>query len=193
MAVDCGISEGKPTREKRERRVNPRRALSQPGAQPNLLCEAEIVAASGPIDRPQSGIYFLIRDDRIVYVGQSVHVEARLAAHAADMSKAFDKAVWYPCPRESLSATERAYLSALLPEYNNDPITLGLKRAANPPLSEPDIQNRDDFGPEWQKRAAELYADEIAEAKDRSQRDHDRARKFWGLAPKSGSLEGVAD
>jgi hypothetical protein len=80
-----------------------------------LLNESEIVA--GKMDLPLcSGIYFLIRSDRVVYVGQSVKVYARVLEHLA--SKEFDGFAFIPCPAKSLDVLESLYIHSLRPELN---------------------------------------------------------------------------
>ena len=76
-----------------------------------LLIEDAIVAASVPVSSRRCGIYFLIKDDRVVYVGQSVHIDARLLAHARE--KSFDRWHWIPCQVDALDEMERRYLDAL--------------------------------------------------------------------------------
>lgn len=77
------------------------------------------------IKRPRvSAVYFLIRDDEIVYIGQSCDIEARLELHivcrqARDRYyKDFDRAAWIAVPIGELDAVEGALIRALRPEYN---------------------------------------------------------------------------
>jgi hypothetical protein len=84
------------------------------------------IAVAAPI--PQCGIYFLIRGGRINYVGQSVNIPMRIAAHLA--TKQFDSWAWVSCDRADLSAMERAYINEFMPEDNRDHVT---ERRRNPP------------------------------------------------------------
>lgn len=68
------------------------------------------------------GIYFLISDGEIKYVGQAISVSARVAQHAA--TRSFDAWAWVPCRKNHLDALERAYLNKLLPAWNRDVETL---------------------------------------------------------------------
>jgi hypothetical protein len=79
-----------------------------------LLSEEHIVAASYSMSRV-SGVYFLIRDNRVVYVGQSVNVYSRLSQHK---DKTFDRFAYVPCPPEKLNRLESIYIHVLKPELN---------------------------------------------------------------------------
>ena len=63
-----------------------------------------------------SGIYFLIKDGRIVYVGQSENVHYRAFVHAKQ--KDFDSYTYIPCELSQLGILEAAYINALKPELN---------------------------------------------------------------------------
>lgn len=91
----------------------------------SILSPDAILATAAPTQPIMTGIYFLISDGRIVYVGQSWNIIVRVASHAT--TKRFDSWAWIPCDREGLNSLERAYLNALLPEYNTDRITTRLK------------------------------------------------------------------
>jgi len=77
-----------------------------------------------PITGQGAGVYFLCKDDRIVYVGQSVCPTARVAQHLAS-GKVFDRVFVYPCLPEHLNLLEGALIRALRPEENgnNAPMT----------------------------------------------------------------------
>ena len=86
-----------------------------------LLTHAELLALSRPVEPRKRGIYFLIRSGAVVYIGQSAHIMGRISIHAGE-GKAFD--AWCYVPMEgSMDAAERAYIDALDPELNDDPIT----------------------------------------------------------------------
>lgn len=80
------------------------------------LTYSEIVEGSIPTS-VVCGIYFLIRDDRIVYVGQSTNALRRVARHIDD-GKIFDRFSIAPCKKEELDKLERTYITALYPEEN---------------------------------------------------------------------------
>ena len=55
----------------------------------HMLIEREIVKAASPINTSDyCGVYFLVKGDRVVYVGQSIHIQMRVREHAKD--KDFD-------------------------------------------------------------------------------------------------------
>lgn len=80
-----------------------------------MLTEAEIVAGSLPLPEV-CGIYFLIDEGRVVYVGQSLNVLGRMPRHA--MSKQFDRFAYIPCDQEALNFAESLYIHALQPPLN---------------------------------------------------------------------------
>lgn len=83
---------------------------------------AGIVAAAFPIDA-KCGVYFLVRGRRVVYVGQSVNIMARLATHMKE--KEFDAACYLEAAPDELDFIESFYIHALQPELNGPaPLTL---------------------------------------------------------------------
>lgn len=87
-------------------------------APPTLLSEAEIIALSKPADPACSGVYFLVRDGKVIYVGQSRKLAIRLETHAR--WKVFDRLYWIPCEIDGLNALESAYIRAFWPIENRD-------------------------------------------------------------------------
>lgn len=81
----------------------------------NLHSEDKIVSTAFAA-RPSSGIYFLIRDKKIVYVGKSVNVHARVATH--QKQKEFDQINFVECPVEQLHQIEQLYIRKFNPELN---------------------------------------------------------------------------
>lgn len=63
-----------------------------------------------------SGVYFLIRDGVIVYVGQSKSVYARLAKHKA--TKQFDRVAVLECKESDLLSLEALYIKKFQPVLN---------------------------------------------------------------------------
>lgn len=78
--------------------------------------DVNIPGAINVSDDTFCGVYFLIRGNEIVYVGQSVNVPSRINQHRKD--KRFDRAVYVPCTRQRVSALERHWIERLDPEYN---------------------------------------------------------------------------
>lgn len=66
--------------------------------------------------QPVSGIYFLSRGGAIVYIGQSMNIYSRIAAHEKD--KEFDSACYFHCAREDMDDIERTLIQSFQPEYN---------------------------------------------------------------------------
>jgi hypothetical protein len=82
-----------------------------------LLRESEIVAASSPLVA-RVGVYFLVEDARVVYVGQSVDVFKRIAEHGR--SKMFSSVAFVECRRDQLDALESLYIHLLRPKLNGN-------------------------------------------------------------------------
>lgn len=61
-------------------------------------------------------IYFLIALNKVVYVGQSTKLFARLLQHRAD--KDFDRVLYFHYPKEGLSEIESSFIRFLRPKYN---------------------------------------------------------------------------
>lgn len=79
-----------------------------------LLTEEEIVSASVPYEQ-HCGVYFLISNGRVVYVGQSVKVFSRVNSHT---DKAFDSIAIIPCEKSILDRLESLYIHSLRPPLN---------------------------------------------------------------------------
>lgn len=78
-----------------------------------LLNPDKIVSSS--VALPNSiGIYFLIENGVIVYVGKSENMLNRIAGHS-EKGRPFDRYFAIPCAKEILDELERAYISALRP------------------------------------------------------------------------------
>jgi len=79
-----------------------------------LLTKNEIVNAAKPMSRI-SGVYFLILNSEIIYIGQSVNMYSRAASH---YDKEFDSVVYMPCPKEDLNIMESIYIHEFKPAQN---------------------------------------------------------------------------
>ncbi|WP_296699807.1 GIY-YIG nuclease family protein [Thiocapsa sp. UBA6158] len=64
------------------------------------------------------GIYFLVREGRVVYVGQSIDVFGRISTH--HQSKTFDAIAYVSCERHLLDKMESLYIHVLQPPLNGD-------------------------------------------------------------------------
>jgi hypothetical protein len=92
------------------------------GRNRKLKTERQIVLARRAAPRA-CGVYFLIKGERIVYVGQSVNVLARVGSHAG-ADKDFDGWNYVRCLPEELDALERHYIDTYRPILNRDRVTL---------------------------------------------------------------------
>lgn len=79
--------------------------------------EEEIVDASEKWDGV-SGVYFLISNGRVVYVGQSVNVYTRIFSHQT--FKQFDRFAFIPCKPNMLNRVESLYIHVLRPPLNGN-------------------------------------------------------------------------
>lgn len=64
-----------------------------------------------------SGIYFLILNNRVVYVGQSVDIHRRVMQHRDD-KKPFDEILFKEFPVEQLNEREAYYIDYYNPPQN---------------------------------------------------------------------------
>jgi hypothetical protein len=81
-----------------------------------LLREDEIVERAAQTKRQlTSGVYFLVSEGRVVYVGQSLNVHKRITEHK---SLTFDCYTWIPCKAEALNKVESLYIHLLRPPGN---------------------------------------------------------------------------
>lgn len=102
-----------------------------------MLSEEEIVSAAGGWSS-FTGVYFLIENDKVVYVGQSLNIFSRVMQHV--QNKKFARVAYIPCSQDQLDAIESLYIHALKPKLNgrvhNNP------DAMRAPLSLPQIMAR---------------------------------------------------
>lgn len=83
-----------------------------------LFSEEEILSLGRPYS-PSVGIYFLIHEDRIVYVGQSVNCEGRIHGHTTGAEqKLFDSYHIVGCPVHKLDELEALYIQKFRPPLN---------------------------------------------------------------------------
>ena len=82
-----------------------------------LLREHEIVEHAVPL-HTACGIYFLIFEKKIVYVGQSTNVFSRIFSHV--QLKKFDSYVYMPCEKYMLNKLESLYIHFLSPPLNGN-------------------------------------------------------------------------
>jgi len=81
----------------------------------DLLAEDEILLNCG-IVRRLCGIYFLVSDEGIVYVGQSINITSRVQQHTS--SKVFTHYTYVLCDEKDLDNLETKYINKFRPKYN---------------------------------------------------------------------------
>ncbi len=92
-------------------------AVNHAGYTNKLLAPEEIVLKSGR-HTPSVGVYFLIHKDSIVYVGQSKNVFSRVATHANEGVKVFDRWCYIECEEGQLDLVESLYIHTIRPKMN---------------------------------------------------------------------------
>src|SRR5687767_1064639 len=68
-------------------------------------------------ERNWTGVYHLIKDGTVVYVGQTTNVFRRIGSHC---DKDFDAFEFFPCSVAELDAVEQEHLKRLAPTLNVD-------------------------------------------------------------------------
>jgi len=76
-----------------------------------------IINSSMPYKK-SCGIYFLIKDYEIIYVGKSTSVYNRIEAHNKDCNKDFDKWCYVLCDKDKLDDLEAEYIIEFKPKLN---------------------------------------------------------------------------
>ena len=75
----------------------------------------------------KTGIYFLMLEGVVVYVGQAKNIRKRIAAHIADGVKQFDAIACVYAQPKNLKELEDGYIEKLLPRYNNCSLARGMR------------------------------------------------------------------
>ena len=65
-----------------------------------------------------SGIYFLLDEDEIVYIGQSRDIRRRIGLHLSDGCKRFNSIRFFKCSRARLDHNETRLIAFYRPKYN---------------------------------------------------------------------------
>lgn len=97
-----------------------------------LLPYDAIISASKQ-DFRVCGIYFLIKNDEIVYIGQSVNIFGRLQGHS---DKDYDSVAFVACPKSQLDILETLYILNYQPKLNG---RMGNDGRLSTPISLPQI------------------------------------------------------
>jgi len=88
----------------------------------NTISADRILLRSVPLETdegrdPLRGVYFLIRQDKIVYVGQSENIQERIKRHKIN-GKKFDSYSYILCLKDEINDLEKFYIDACNPELN---------------------------------------------------------------------------
>lgn len=76
------------------------------------------------------GIYFLVSNKEIIYIGQSNLIPRRIFQHRDNLVE-FDSLTWFECPELFLSTIESYYIARIRPRFNRGaPDTSGFTRRA---------------------------------------------------------------
>jgi hypothetical protein len=66
------------------------------------------------------GVYFLLSEGRVIYIGQTIDMHTRLWQHKSQRKRIFDRALFLECDRDMLDEVE-ARCIALFKPTSNDP------------------------------------------------------------------------
>lgn len=78
----------------------------------------EVISKKIPKNSNNSIIYFLIKEDRIVYVGKSINGISRIINHIQDNDKDFDSYYFVKVDKMELDFLEEQYIREFNPYYN---------------------------------------------------------------------------
>lgn len=81
------------------------------------LADKAAILAKAQTPKQWAGVYFLINDDEIVYVGQAVDLARRISQHWGG-DKVFNKFALVECSIAELSNVEAEYIVKFAPRYN---------------------------------------------------------------------------
>lgn len=96
---------------------------------PLLMPDLSKVVHFGSISRLSCcGIYFLLSQEVVVYVGQAKSIRARVGTHIMEGLKEFDSVAFVPCKPEKLYELERRYIEKLMPKYNQCQMSKSLRQ-----------------------------------------------------------------
>lgn len=107
------------------------------------LLDASFITKKAMVFDSICGVYFLLKDDTIVYVGKSSAIMTRMCKHASEQRKDFNRVFVLECPPASMDRLERLYIDKFKPIYN----------AAIPPIGEDAMA--------WRATVRDLLGDSI--------------------------------
>lgn len=72
---------------------------------------------------PIMGVYFLMQEENLIYIGQSISIASRIEAHRRCTNNyIFDSVYFIECKREDLLKIEKKYTDLLRPKWNTGTI-----------------------------------------------------------------------
>ena len=91
-----------------------------------------------PVYGYQPGVYFLCKENTVVYVGQSITPHSRVGTHKSEGVKDFDRVYILPIPKHELDGVESAFIECLDPPQQGRHHATGkcIKPASNEIFSE---------------------------------------------------------
>ena len=84
----------------------------------NIESEKQAILNRAVKFSPTSGIYFLIKDQEIVYVGKSVNIQTRLGVHLNEGAIDFDSYSFIECGQAEMNNLEMEYILRFQPRHN---------------------------------------------------------------------------
>lgn len=84
------------------------------------LLEAQHIAGEAMLYDAVTGVYFLLQDDEIVYVGRSTDALRRLSQHRIEGAKTFNRVYLIQCAAVEMARLEEMYIDKFRPKYNLD-------------------------------------------------------------------------
>ena len=75
-----------------------------------------------------TGIYFLFKNNEIIYIGKSNDIFARVLFHQRRGNKDFDFFKYIVIDEKFLNQAERFFIEKFYPALNKDPLTIKQKR-----------------------------------------------------------------
>ncbi|MGF6837098.1 hypothetical protein QF001_000965 [Paraburkholderia youngii] len=82
-----------------------------------LLSLEELAVIAQPI-KQLCGVYLLLREGRVVYVGKSINCHGRIGTHFSERGKKFDAYHIIECAQKDLDRIETQYIAKFMPRYN---------------------------------------------------------------------------
>jgi hypothetical protein len=99
-------------------KTHARQAVKHGSVDERGLLDADSICRRATFYDRVCGVYFLLAQGSIVYVGQSKNVLGRIAAHRSEREKCFDRVFVIECRPAELDHLEALYIEKFAPVYN---------------------------------------------------------------------------